>query len=176
MAAAQTEADEMVKLLMGNPAMSDGKAVFHADHGNTAAVALSEAALTTARLHMRTVKGLDGKTIIAVKPRYLVVGPELETQAEKLLAAIFATSTEDVNAFAGKLTLVVEPRITDDSWFVLADPASVPSIQYAYLSAAQGVQIQRQESWDTLGLKYRAWLDFGCGWLDWRGAYRSTGA
>lgn len=175
-AAAQTEADEMVKLLMDNPTMSDGKPVFHADHGNTAAVALSEAALTTARRHMRTVKGLDGKTIIAVKPRYLVVGPELETQAEKLLAAIYATSTDDVNAFAGKLTLVVEPRITDDSWFVLADPAAVPSIQYAYLSAAQGVQIQRQESWDTLGLKYRAWLDFGCGWLDWRGAYRSTGA
>lgn len=175
-AAAQTEADEMVKLLMDNPTMSDGKPVFHADHGNTAAVALSEAALTTARRHMRTVKGLDGKTIIAVKPRYLVVGPELETQAEKLLAAIYATSTDDVNAFAGKLTLVVEPRIADASWFVLADPASVPSIQYAYLSAAQGVQIQRQESWDTLGLKYRAWLDFGCGWLDWRGAYRSTGA
>lgn len=175
-AAAQTEADEMVKLLMGNPAMSDGKTVFHADHGNTAAVALTEEALSDARKAMRTVKGLDGKTIIAVKPRYLVVGPELETQAEKLLAAIYAATTDDVNAFAGKLTLVVEPRITDDSWFVVADPASVPSIQYAYLSAAQGVQIQRQEAWDTLGLKYRAWLDFGCGWLDWRGAYRSTGA
>ena len=58
----------------------------------------------------------------------------------------------------------------------MADPASVPSIQYAYLAAARGVQIQRQEAWDTLGMKFRAWLDFGCGWLDWRGAYRSTGA
>lgn len=175
-AAAQTEAEELVKLLTGNPLMSDAQPVFGAGRGNTAAVALSEAALSAARLHMRGVKGLDGKTIIAVKPKYLVVGPALETQAEKLLATIYAASTGDVNPFAGKLQLVVEPRITDDSWFVLADPASVPSLQYAYLSAAQGVQIQRQEAWDTLGLKYRAWLDFGCGWLDWRGAYRSEGA
>ncbi|MFV0384975.1 hypothetical protein [Paracoccus sp. (in: a-proteobacteria)] len=58
----------------------------------------------------------------------------------------------------------------------MADAAQVPSLQYAYLSAAQGVQIQRQESWDTLGLKYRAFLDFGCGWLDYRGSYKAAGA
>ena len=174
-AAAQTEAEEMVALLTGNPALSDATPIFDASRSNTVAEPLSEAALTDARRHMRVVKGLDGKTIIAVKPKYLVVGPELETQAEKLLAAIYATTADDVNAFAGKLTLVVEPRITDESWYILADPASVPSLQYGYLSAAQGVQIQRMEAWETLGLKYRAWLDFGCGWLDWRGAYRSTG-
>lgn len=175
-AAAQTEAEELVALLTGNPNLSDGVPVFDASRGNTASWDLDEGALGSVRQHLRTVKGLDGKTIIAVKPRYLVVGPELETTAEKLLAAIYATTTEDVNPFAGKLQLVVEPRIADDSWFVLADPASVPSLQYAYLAAAQGVQIQRQEAWDSLGLKFRAWLDFGCGWLDWRGAYRSTGA
>lgn len=175
-AAAQTEAEELVALLIGNPAMADGTAVFHASRGNTVAEVLTADALSLARSHMRTVKGLDGKTIIAAKPKYLVVGPELETVAEKLLAAIYAATTEDVNAFAGALSLVVEPRIPDDAWYVLADPASVPSLQYGHLAAAQGVQIQRQEAWDTLGLKYRAWLDFGCGWLDWRGAYRSTGA
>jgi len=175
-AAAQTEAEELVKLLTASPTMSDGQPVFSVSRGNTAAAALTETALSAARQHLRTVKGLDGKTIIAVKPRYLVVGPELETVAEKLLATIYAATTDDVNAFAGKLSLVVEPRIEGDGWFILSDPASVPSLQYAYLSAAQGVQIQRTEAWDQLGMKYRAWLDFGCGWLDWRGAYRSEGA
>ncbi|AWD23319.1 hypothetical protein B6K69_05020 [Fuscovulum blasticum] len=173
-AAAQTEAEELVKLFTGNPNLSDGTAVFHASRGNTAAAllpVLSEAALTAARKHMRTVKGLDGKTIINAVPKYLVVSPDLETDAEKLLATIYAATTDDVQPI--KLTLVVEPRLTGDAWYLLADPASVPSIQYAYLSAAQGVQIQRQEAWDTLGLKYRAFLDFGCGWLDWRGAFRS---
>ncbi|WP_406736749.1 hypothetical protein [Thioclava sp. GXIMD4215] len=117
------------------------------------------------------VKGLDGKTIINAAPKYLVVSPDLETEAEKLLATIYAATTDDVQPI--RLSLVVEPRLTGDAWYLLADPASVPSIQYAYMSAAQGVQIQRQENWDTLGLKYRAFLDFGCGWLDWRGAFRS---
>lgn len=175
-AAAQTEAEELVALLTGNPDLSDGTPVFDASRSNTVAVALSEVALSNARQHLRTVKGLDGKTIIAVKPKYLVVGPALETSAEKLLAAIYAATADDVNAFAGKLTLVVEPRIADSSWFVMANPASIPSIQYGYLASAQGVQIQRQEAWDSLGLKYRAFLDFGCGWLDWRGAYHSAGA
>ena len=177
-AAAQTEADEMVKLLTGNPVLSDGQPVFHASRGNIATGAgsvLSEEALSTARKHMRTVKGLDGKTIIDAKPRYLIVSPDLETATEKLLASIYAATSADVAAFAGKLTPVVEPRLTGNTWYLMADPARLASMQFAYLSAAQGVQIQRQEAWDTLGMKFRAWLDFGSGWLDWRGAYRAAG-
>ncbi|MBR3370899.1 MAG: Mu-like prophage major head subunit gpT family protein [Rhodobacteraceae bacterium] len=178
-AAAQTEADELVKLLTGNPAMSDGNPVFHTSRGNIATgagSALSETALSNARKHMRTVKGLDGKTIIDAKPRYLIVSPDLETAAEKLLASIYATTSEDVAAFAGKLIPVVEPRLTGNAWYLMAESSRMASIQYGYLAAAQGVQIQRQETWDTLGMKFRAWLDFGCGWLDWRGAYRAAGA
>ncbi|WP_151719328.1 prohead protease/major capsid protein fusion protein [Gemmobacter serpentinus] len=178
-AAAQTEAEEMVALLTSNPNLSDGTAVFAAGRGNLATGAgsvLSETSLSAARKHMRTVKGLDGKTIIDAQPKFLIVSPDLETAAEKLLASIYATKSDDVAVFSGKLSLVVEPRLTGNAWYLLADPARVASLQYGYLSAAQGVQIQRQEAWDTLGLKYRAWLDFGCGWLDWRGAYRAAGA
>ena len=45
---------------------------------------------------MRTVKGLDGKTIIDAKPKYLVVSPDLETDSEKLLATIYAATVNDV--------------------------------------------------------------------------------
>lgn len=176
-AAAQTEAEELVSMLTGNPDLSDGTPVFDASRGNSvsgAGSALSEAALSVARKHMRTVKGLDGKTIIAATPKYLVVSPDLETSAEKLLATIYAPTTDDVQPI--RLTLVVEPRLTGNTWYVMADPAQLPSLQYGYLAAAQGVQIQRQEAWNTLGLSYRAFLDFGTGWLDWRGAYRAAGA
>lgn len=180
-AAAQTEAEELVATFTGNPAMSDGTAVFHSSRGNLAAsgVALGDAgdidAIDAARKAMRVVKGLDGKTIIGVQPKYLIVGPESETAAEQILASIYAATKDDVNAFSGKLQLVVEPRITGPAWFIMADPARVPALQYAYLSAAQGVQIQRQEAWTTLGLQYRAFLDFGTGWADWRGAYYNPG-
>lgn len=175
-AAAQTEADELVATFTGNPLLSDGTAVFATSRGNMAAAGadITETSLDAARLAMRGVKGLDGKTIIGVTPRYLVIGPELETKAEKLFAAIYAATTDDVQPI--KLKIVVEPRITGSGWFVMADPAAVPSLQFAYLSSAQGVQIQRQEVWTTLGLQYRAFLDFGAGWADWRGAYFNEGA
>lgn len=172
-AAAQTEADELVKLLVGNPAMSDGTPVFDASRGNVGApISPSVDALAATRATMRTRKGLDGKTIIAVAPRYLLVSAALETEAEKILASIQPNKADDVNPFGGKLSLLVEPRLPNDFWYVFADPARLAAMQYAYLSAAQGVQIQRTEAWDTLGIKFRAFLDFGAGWLDWRPAYR----
>ncbi len=176
-AAAQTEADELVKLLTGNPNMSDGTPVFDASRGNVGtAGAPSVTALTDTRKTMRTRKGMDGKTIIAVAPRYLLVSAALETEAEKVLASIQPNKADDVNPFGGKLSLLVEPRLPDDFWYVFADPARLAAMQYAYLSAAQGVHIQRTEAWDTLGLKFRAFLDFGAGWLDWRPAQQIPAA
>ncbi|GGE18747.1 hypothetical protein GCM10011360_04380 [Primorskyibacter flagellatus] len=181
-AAAQTEADVLLALVTGNPNLSDGDPVFDASRGNVASSGISLGGgtgmqgLEEARKAMRTFKGLDGRTLINVTPKYLLVGPESETAAEKLLASIYAATTDDVNAMAGKLTLMVEPRIEDESWFLFADPARLAALQYGYLSSSQGVQIQRAEAWSTLGLKFRAWLDFGAGWLDWRAAFFNDGA
>lgn len=179
-AAAQTEAALLWNLLSqsagAGPLMGDGKRLFHADHGNLlTGAALSVESLDAARKALRLQKGLDGKTFITVTPKYLVVGPELETLAEQLLATINATVPEDVNPFAGKLTLAVEPRITDDQWFLFADPASVPVLEYSYLSSAPGPQMSSREGWETLSVEYRVYLDFGAGAVDWRGAVRNPG-
>ena len=177
-AAAATVAEIMVNLVTGNPNLSDGNPVFDTARGNkaTTGAALSVATVDAARKAMRGMKGLDGKTLVAVQPKYLLVGPEIETEAEAFLAGLYAATTSDVNPFSGKLTLLVEPRITDSSWLIFADPARLPCLQHGYLAGAEGVQIQRTEAWDTLGMKYRAWLDFGAGWLDFRGAYLNPGA
>jgi hypothetical protein len=94
-AAAETEAGVLWSLLSqssgAGPVMGeDGKRLFHADHGNLAAsgAAPAETTLSAARLALRSMKGLDGKTPIAAAPAFLVVGPALETAAEKLLASI----------------------------------------------------------------------------------------
>ena len=115
--AAETEANLIWKLLDSNPVMGeDGLAMFHATHGNLEAQApilgeLSVASLTNARQAMRKMKGLDKRTPINATPRYLVVGPALETKAEQILATLAAATVADVNPFAARLTLLVEPRI-----------------------------------------------------------------
>ncbi|MEI4486367.1 prohead protease/major capsid protein fusion protein [Frigidibacter sp. MR17.14] len=176
--AAETEANLLLTKLLSNPVMGeDGLALFHATHGNLATgAALDVAALDAARRAMRGMKGLDGVTPINATPRFLVVGPELETTAEQVLASIYAATVADVNAFSGKLTLLVEPRITDESFYLFADPAVLPVLEYAYLSSAQGPQMASREGWDVLGMEFRVVLDFGCGAVDWRGAYLNPGA
>ena len=175
--AAETEANLLLSHLLSNPVMGeDNTALFHADHGNIAAgSALEVAALDAARKTMRGMKALDGKTPINVTPKYLLVGPELETTAEQILAAIYAATVADANPFTGRLTLLVEPRITDSSFYIFADPAVLPVLEYSYLSSAQGPQMASREGWDVLGMEFRVVLDFGCGAVDWRGAYLNPG-
>ncbi|MBI1265424.1 MAG: DUF2213 domain-containing protein [Alphaproteobacteria bacterium] len=181
-AAAETEADLLVSLLTqsggAGPVIQDGTRLFHADHGNLASTGagLSEATLSAARLAMRTQKGLDGKSPIAVTPRFLLVHPNLETAAEKLLSAIQPLSAQDVNPFAGKLELLVEPRLPSVGWYVFADPAQSPVLEYAYLSSAPGPQMASRDGWEVLGREFRVYLDFGAGATDHRGAFRNPGA
>ena len=113
---------------------------------------------------------------ISVPPKFLLVGPESETDAEKLLASIYPATTVDVNPFASKFTLLVVPRISGANWCLFSDQARLAALRYGYLSSAQGVQIQRQEAWNTLGMSYRCYLDFGAGWLGWRAAYFNAGS
>ena len=75
-AAAETEAAALWSLLAqssyAGPIMGeDGKRLFHADHGNLAAsgAAIADTTLSDARLALRTMKGLDGKTPIAATNR-----------------------------------------------------------------------------------------------------------
>jgi hypothetical protein len=179
-AAAATERELLLSLLLeangAGPTMSDGKALFHVDHGNVAVAAAPDLdELSAARLAMRMQTGLDGVTRINVAPRYLVVAADLETTAEKLLADLAAAKVDDANPFSGKLTLLVEPGLPEGAWYVFADPQAVPTLAYGYLTSAPGPQLASREGWDVLGREWRVVLDFGAGALDWRGAYRNPG-
>jgi HK97 family phage prohead protease len=175
--AAETEANVLVGLLLSNPIMGeDGENLFDTAHGNLGtAGALNVANLGLARKAMRGMKGLDKVTPINATPRFLVVGPEQETTAEQVLASIYAATVADVNPFAAKLTPLVEPRISGNRWYLFADPAALPCMEYAYLSSAQGPQMASREGWDVLGMEYRVVLDFGAGATDWRGAFLNPG-
>lgn len=182
-AAASTENQLMFSMLTvssgAGPVMAeDNKRLFHADHGNLAGsgTALGQDAMSDARKALRGMTATDGETLINVVPKFLLVGPEMETQAEMFLTETSPMTYTDVNPFASKLTLLVEPRITDYSWYVFADPAAVPVFEYAYLSSAQGPQMASREGWDVLGMEFRVTLDFSSGAIDWRGAYRNPGS
>jgi hypothetical protein len=181
-AAAETETSLLIDLLLANggngPTMDDGNTLFHASHGNLAAAGAypDVGPLSDGRLAMRHQKGLEGKMPINVAPRTFLVPAELETRAEQLVTQIQAMAPSDVNPFSGKLSVAVESRLPAWAWYLWADPAVAPVLEYAYLSSAQGPQLASRDGFDVLGREFRCLLDFGAGVVDHRGAYRNPGA
>lgn len=180
-AAAETETDLLVGLLTANSGngvkLGDGNPVYGTSRGNKAAAGtvISPPNLSTARQALREVKGLDGKTPISVTPKYLLVGAAKETEGEMVLADLAAASVDDVNPFSGKLTLLVEPRLPGNAWRLFAEPTQVPSIVASYLNGEAAPHLDIVQGWTTLGVEFRAYLDFGCWMEDWRGTYLNPG-
>ncbi|MET1112049.1 MAG: prohead protease/major capsid protein fusion protein [Allosphingosinicella sp.] len=179
-AAAETEAQLFAELINNNPALADGKALFHADHGNLAGAGAAPdvETLGAGRLAMRSQKDADGVTPLACAPKYVLASPKRETAIEQLLVATTVpTSSDEANPFAGKLTPLIEPRLAADPWYLFADPQQAPTLEHAYLdSTGPGPHVEMQEGWDTLGTKFRVYMDFGCGLVDHRGGYKNPGA
>jgi HK97 family phage prohead protease len=181
-AAASTESDLIAALLTANSGdgakLDDGNPMHTTTRGNKAATgtAITVVALGAGRKVLRDMKDIDGITPISVTPRHLVVGSAKETEAEQVLHELSAAQVDEVNPFAGKLTLLVEPRLTGLSWWVAADPSQLAPLVIAYLAGREGPQIDFREGFDTLGVEFRAVLDFGCAAQDWRGSYLNPGA
>ena len=102
--------------------------------------------------------------------------PAKETEAEQALTAIYAATQATANPFVNRLQVLVDPRISGLTWYLFADPAVLPCLEYSYLSAAPGPQMASRPGWDVLGMEFRVHLDFGCGAIDWRGVYQNPGA
>ncbi|WP_296077770.1 prohead protease/major capsid protein fusion protein [uncultured Agrobacterium sp.] len=187
--AAETEGNLFANLLLQNQRqgliLGDGKPLFHPDrknmHGEFANGKFSYGSdptvdsVTMARQAMRTHKNTNGTGSAGVVPAVLLVGPEQETYAEKLVALTTATNIDEVNPFAGKLRVMVENRIEGRGWYLFADPAQRPALMHGYLDGAPGPQVESEEGWRTLGTEFRCILDFGCGVLDWRSIYFNPG-
>ncbi len=156
--------------------MADGKALFHADHRNLiGAVALDVAGLSAARAALRKQKGIDGDQM-GLTPKYLIVGSDLETDAQRLISPITAAVTGEVNPFSSTLDLIVDPLIEGRSWIVAADANVGDAIELAELRGYEGVQIE--EVFDPLndGFAWRARTFSGAHPTGWRGFVKSNGA
>ncbi|MGR6432435.1 phage major capsid protein [Rhizobium sp. PAMB 3174] len=181
-ASQQTEGNLFFEILsanaFGGKKYSDNKNFFHADHGNLAAVgeAPSVATLSAARKAMRLQANVNGTGTAGVTPKYLVVGPLLETLAQQVVAEINATKTDDVNPFSSQLQVVVENRYGGQGWWLFADPAKRPAFLHGYLEGRDGPFFVRHEVASVAaGAVFECILDFGCGPYEYRAAYFNPG-
>ena len=158
--------------------MADGVAVFHADHGNLASsgAAPDVTTLSAARLAMRRQKGINGETL-AIEPWGLMVPPELETTAQKVLAEIEATKLADVNPFSNSLALIVEPGLTNaTAWYLVAEPSRYDGLAHAFLEGNTAPRVETRMGWTTLGMEMRLVWALDARFIEYRTWYRNPGA
>lgn len=178
--AAELENDLVWDILIKNPQMGDGKAIFHADHGNLAGSGgvPSEATVEAGEIAIGEQKDAAGKPM-NLRPRFLIVPPKYKVTSQKLLASVTATKTGDVNVYQNAMELIVEQRLKPASgnvpWFMSVDPAQWDTIEYAYLEGEEGLYTEERMGFEVDGIEVKGRLDFGAKAIDFRGLYKNPG-
>ena len=180
---AQLESDVVWGIITSNPAMADGNALFHTTHKNLAGTgaALDVSSVGAARAAMALQTGLDKKTVLNIRPAFLIVPAALELKAEQLVAQnlVPADSAKVVPQSIRTLSPISEPRLDANSatsWYLAASPNQIDTIEYAYLEGQQGAYIETRNGFDVDGVEIKCRLDFGAKAIDWRGLYKNPGA
>src|SRR5690554_275069 len=179
--AIRTVGDLVYAVLTGNPAMSDGKALFHNDHKNLlTGAALSIANIGKAMQTMRTQK--DGKATLDIRPKYLLTPVALEPTAKALLAAEYDPALVDAkvpNPVRGMLEVISDPRLDDSSAttsFMLADQGMYDTIEVAYLDGNDKPYLEQHQGFTVDGAAFKVRIDAGVAPLSWRTMIKMPGA
>lgn len=177
-AAARRMINKMVyKMLQGNPKV-EGAVLFHADHKNLCAEDISIEGLAKMKAAMAKQKNIKGKEYLNIQPAFLICPVELEVQAAQLISSVVDPTKANAtpNPFANKMTVISEPELEDEKTFYLAAAAGIaPTIEVTSLNGNLTPTMERAEQFDTLGIKWRIYMDVGVNLLDYRGIQKSTG-
>lgn len=181
-AAAYTLAEFVYAFLSTNPNIYDGSALFTtgAPHTNLGTGALSTANMQLGITAMREQANYAGKRI-GLRPRFLVVPPELEWQSMVVTksAGVPGSPNNDINPMLGYLTPVVSPQLSSTTqWFLIGDPREIDTIEIGFVGGQVNPALFIQDQ-PLFGLNftqdvitYKICHEYGGAVVDYRGLYR----
>lgn len=177
------------ELLLLNPSN-----FFHANNKNYlegADTPLSIASLTAAEQKFADQVDADGQPIL-LSPAVLLVPTSLKVLAQQLMTEPRVNETTTANKpspasnpHVGKWRPVSSPFLnaqglsgsSSTAWYLFANPADVAAIEIAYLRGRRTPTIESGEtSFNTLGMQWRGYFDFGVAMQDHRAAVKVKGA
>ena len=156
---------------------------YNAKNGNlvTVGAAPSTQSLSAARQLLRKQKDMSGKYKLNLTPALLIVPTKHETIANQLIrsdADPNGAHSGIYNAFRNSMSVVVDSALDDideDAWYIGATKGQVAGIEINYLRGNQTPVLESKTAWDTLGMNFRMYLDFGIKALDYRGFVKNAG-
>jgi len=180
-AAARLERDLVFRVLTDNPLMSDGVALFHAEHKNMAQseAIVDMASLNKARQKMRAQKDVNGGYVLT-QPQYLVVSTLLEGDAEALVASMTYRPAADSEIktpdWVKGLVVIADPRLDDSSeedWYLLSNPRIAPVVKLLHLQGYRFPRVETETNFDTESIKFKVVYDVGAAAVGWQGAVKT---
>ncbi|WP_313278103.1 ClpP-like prohead protease/major capsid protein fusion protein [Stutzerimonas balearica] len=181
-AAIRTVGDLVYAVLGNNPKMSDGKALFHADHGNllTPGEALSVGRIDAALSAMQTQQ--EGDAILNIMAKYMLVPVALRSTANALIGAEYDPALADAkvpNPVRGLVDVIADARLDKQSklhTYFAADPAVHDTIEVAYLDGNEQPYMEQQQGFTVDGAVFKVRMDAGVAPMSWRTINKVLGA
>jgi len=135
----------------------------------------------------RTSPAADGAKRMSGSPKFVLVPPELETIAEQLYVArnLAAVKVSDANIYSGRYQPIVANQLSDSSisgysttaWYLLGDKAAGSPVVVSFLNGQETPTVENADAdFNTLGIQFRGYHDFGCDLGDYLNALMSKGA
>lgn len=178
LAARATVGDLVWAVLTSNPKMSDGKPLFHADHGNLVAADLSIEGLDVARKAMLLQKSGDRR--LNIRPAYMLTPVAIESRANQLIKSASVPGADAnsgiVNPIQNFVTVASEARLDDSSPtdYYLTAAQGRDTIEVAYLDGIDTPYLEQQQGFTVDGAAFKVRIDAGVAPLDWRGLVKVT--
>jgi hypothetical protein len=148
--------------------MADGNKLFSSAHANTGTGVIASAGLASGFEALLDQKDANGVHFLANDPAFLLVGPKNVVTAKTELQKL---------AFDNQIRVLTEPRLLDTTnWYLAADPARCPGLEYGSLAGSPRPQVQLAPQFGVDGLRFKIIHDCAAWAADWRPLYRSTGA
>jgi hypothetical protein len=141
--------------------------------------ALSTANLQTAVTKMRRQQNLASKPI-GLKPRFLLVPPELEFAAMTIVksAGVPGSNFNDINPMLGYAEVIVAPQLASPTyWAAIADPRVIDTIEVGFVGGQMNPQLFIQDqplygnNFTNDVITYKVRHEYGGAVVDYRGFY-----
>ncbi|WP_202301537.1 ClpP-like prohead protease/major capsid protein fusion protein [Dryocola clanedunensis] len=178
LAARSTVGDLVWAVLTSNPKMSDGKPLFHADHGNLVAADLSIEGLDAGRKAMLMQKSGDRR--LNIRPAFALTPVAIESRMNQLIKSASVPGADAnsgiVNPIQNFATVLSEARLDDSSPtdYYLAAAQGRDTIEVAYLDGIDTPYLEQQQGFTVDGAAFKVRIDAGVAPLDHRGLVKVT--
>ena len=181
---------QVYEILVKNPAIYDGTALFSKKHGNlvTTGTGITQASMQAMIMALQSQTDQFGEAII-IRPATLIVPAGMAFEIYTLFNSPTINTegnTQAVNPlyrYANQIQVIEDPTINVlcggfgnvMPWWLVGAKDDTDFIEVDYLNGQEIPTIRRMETPGTLGFVWDIYLDWGISVMDWRGAIKNPG-